>query len=172
LKIIEIAAAAAAVIATPALAADFAGPYVGAGITLDNIQGSGALDGLGFSGAGATGFAGYNIGLGGSGFAGVEANIDLNTADIAGVEAKWGWGVGARLGYKLNDSTALYARAGYARNKIEVLGSSGWGDGVRYGAGLETGVTDHMSLRAEFTQTNYESDLINNQGTLGLVFGF
>lgn len=169
---IHIAAAAAAFVATPALATDFAGPYVGAGVTLDNVQGSGALDGLGFSGVGATAFAGYNLPIGASTFVGAEANIDLNTADTAGVEAKWGWGVGARLGTKLNDSTAIYARAGYARSKIEFLGVSGWGDGVRYGAGLETGLTERVSLRAEFTQTNYESDVINNQGTLGIVFGF
>ncbi|ABQ69359.1 hypothetical protein HY78_10450 [Rhizorhabdus wittichii DC-6] len=172
MKMIKIAAVAAALAATPAFAADFAGPYVGGGVTLDNVQGSGALEGVGFSGVGATAFAGYNLPVGASTFAGVEANIDLNTADAGGIEAKWGWGVGARFGYKLNDSTALYARAGYARGKIEVLGSSGWGDGVRYGAGLETRVTDSVSLRAEFTQTNYESDIINNQGTLGIVFGF
>ncbi|WP_235536463.1 MULTISPECIES: outer membrane protein [unclassified Sphingomonas] len=169
---IHIAAAAAAIVATPAFAADFAGPYVGAGITLDNVQGSGALEGLGFSGVGATAFGGYNLPLGGSTFAGVEANVDLNTADAAGIEAKWGWGVGARFGYKLNEGTALYARAGYARSKIAAFGFSDWGDGVRYGAGIETGVTDRVSLRAEFTQTNYESDIINNQGTLGVVFGF
>jgi outer membrane immunogenic protein len=172
LKMIKIAAAAAAIVATPAFAADFAGPYVGAGITLDNVQGSGALEGLGFSGVGGTAFGGYNMPLGASTFAGIEANVDLNTADGAGVEAKWGWGIGARFGYKLNGSTALYARAGYARGKLEILGASGWGDGVRYGAGIETSVTERVSLRAEFTQTNYEADIINNQGTLGVVFGF
>lgn len=169
---IKIAAVAAAIVATPAFAADLAGPYVGGGVTLDNVQGSGASEGLGVSGLGATAFAGYNLPIGASTFVGVEANIDLNTADTTGFEAKWGWGLGARFGYQLNDSTALYARAGYARSKVEVLGVSGWGDGVRYGAGVETSVTGNVSLRAEFTQTNYEADIINNQGTLGIVFGF
>jgi outer membrane immunogenic protein len=171
-KILNIAAFAAAVLSTPALAADFAGPYVGAGVTLDNVQGSGALEGIGFSGVGGTAFAGYNLALGESTFAGVEANIDLNTADAGGVEAKWGWGVGARFGYRLNDSTALYGRAGYARGKLSIGGASGWGDGIRYGGGIETAVSDRVSVRAEFTQTNYESDIINNQGALAIVFGF
>ena len=59
---------------------DFAGPYVGAGVTLDDIQGSGPDEGAG------------------------------------------AWGVGARLGYKLNDSTVLYSRVGYARGEFGVKG--------------------------------------------------
>src|SRR5690606_23722085 len=117
-----LALAASAAFATPAMAEDFAGPYVGVGVTLDNVQGSGAAEGLGVSGLGATAFAGYDIALGTSGFVGFEANADLNTADyddgVDEIEADWGWGVGARAGYKLNDSTALFVRGGYARNRV------------------------------------------------------
>lgn len=165
-------AAAAAAFATPAMAEDFAGPYVGAGVTLDNIQGSGDLEGFGVSGVGGTVFAGYDLPLGEKAFAGVEANADLNTADVSGLEAKWGWGIGARAGFKLNDSTALYGRVGYARNRISFGGDSDWGKGVRYGVGVQTGLTEQLSLRAEFSQFNYESDIINNQGSLSLSYGF
>jgi outer membrane immunogenic protein len=175
-----LALATSLVIAAPAAARDFAGPYVGAGVTLDNVQGSGPNEGLGASGVGGTVFAGYDMPLSNKVFAGVEGNIDLYSADadLGGVtvKAKWSWGLSARLGYKLNDSTGLYTRVGYARAKVGASGpgfsESTWGDGVRYGAGLETRVTQAVSLRAEFTQFNYSHDIINNQGTMGVVFGF
>jgi hypothetical protein len=43
---------------------------------------------------------------------------------------------------------------------------------VRYGAGIETGIGDTAALRLEYTQTNYEMDVVNNQALLGIVFGF
>ncbi|MFA7604589.1 MAG: porin family protein [Novosphingobium sp.] len=170
--------AVSAMIASPAVAREFAGPYVGAGVTLDNVQGSGPAEGVGVSGVGGTAFLGYDLPLGESAFAGVEANIDLASADEdnLGFEAKWGWGVGARLGYKLNESTALYGRVGYARAKSGVKGCGSacnvWSDGVRYGAGLETSLTQNLSLRAEFSQYNFEDDAINNQAGIALVYGF
>jgi len=166
------AAAASLVFATPAMAEDFAGPYIGAGVTLDNVQGSGALEGFGASGIGATAFAGYDLPLGTNAFVGAEGNLDVNSADAAGVQADWGWGVGARLGYKLNDSTALYVRGGYARNRVSAGGVHAWGDGVRYGLGLQTALTSKVSLRAEVSQFNYEQDVINNQASLSLSYGF
>ena len=170
---------ASIVIASPAAARDFAGPYVGAGVTLDNVQGSGPNEGLGVSGIGGTIFLGYDLPLGEKAFAGVEANADLASADDdanTGLEAKWGWGVSGRLGYKLNDSTAAYARVGYARGQFGVKGCgkacNSWGDAVRYGAGLETSVSQNVSLRAEFSQYNFESDVINNQVSVALSYGF
>lgn len=166
------AAAVIAAISAPAAAREFNGAYAGAALALDNVQGSGDAEGVGFSGVGVSGFAGYDVPLGTSAFAGIEGNIDVNTADAAGLEAKWGWGVSGRLGAKVNDSTGLYARVGYARQKIGALGDSYWLDGVRYGAGVETSLTDQVALRAEFSQFNYEDDIINNQGTIGLVLSF
>jgi len=171
-----LALAASAAFATPAMAEDFAGPYVGLGVTLDNVQGSGNAEGLGVSGLGATAFAGYDIALGKSSFIGVEANVDVNSADYEDatteVEADWGWGIGARLGYKLNDSTALFVRGGYARNRVSVNNFSAWGDGVRYGVGVQTALNQNLSLRAEVSQFNYEQDVINNQAALSLSYGF
>ncbi len=159
-------------LAASAQAADFNGPFIGAGLTLDNIQGSGALEGNGISGVGANIFAGYDLPVSERFFAGVEANADLYTADAPGVEAKWGWSLSGRVGTKLNDSTGLYARVGYARGKTSAGGFSEWSDAVRYGAGIETGLTQNVRLRAEFTQFNYEDSLINNQGNVALVYSF
>src|SRR3546814_2612472 len=97
--------------------------------------------------------------LGNAAFAGVEGNIDLNTADALGIEAKWGWGVSGRAGLMVNDSTGVYGRVGYQRNKIGATGvGSAWGDGVRFGGGVETGLTDSAALRVEFNHVNYESE--------------
>lgn len=165
-------AAVALMVAAPAYASDFAGPYVGVGATVDNVNGSGVLEGFGAAGAGATVFGGYDMTIGGT-FIGLEGNIDLSTADAAGIKAKWGWGLGGRFGVKINETTGAYVRGGYQRNKIGATGlGSSWGDGLRIGGGVETGVSQNLSLRAEFNHVNYESDLINNQGVVALVFGF
>lgn len=167
------AAVSAAVFVAPASARDFNGGYAGVALALDNFQGSGSAEGLGFSGVGASVFAGYDVPVSANAFVGLEGNIDVNTADIDGlIDAKWGWGVSGRAGAKLNDSAGLYARVGYAREKLGSGGAHSWLDGVRYGAGLETAVSDSLSVRAEFSQFNFESDLINNQGTVGVVFSF
>lgn len=175
MKSIFAAAVAALVVASPAAAREFQGPYVGAGATLDNVQGSGPAEGLGANGVGGTVFAGYDISLGKT-FVGLEANADVYSADVdlggATAKADWGWGVGGRAGYKLNDSTALYARLGYARARASAGGLHAWADGVRYGAGLETSVSSKVSLRAELSQFNYEQDVINNQVSLALTYGF
>jgi outer membrane immunogenic protein len=108
----------------------------------------------------------------GGAFVGIEANADLNTVDALGLEAKWGYGASVRGGFKLNESTGAYARVGYQRTKVSGGGASAWGDGVGFGGGIETGVSQNVSLRAEFNHVNYEADLINNQGVVALVFGF
>ncbi len=120
MKFYILAAAVSAVVAVaPASARDFNGGYAGVALSLDNVQTSGSFEGIGFSGVGVSGFAGYDVPLSTNVFAGVEANIDGYTADAdqlgTEIDAKWGWGVSARLGTKLNDSTGVYARVGYAR---------------------------------------------------------
>src|SRR3546814_2193621 len=82
------ASLAAAIVASPAAAAPFQGAYAGVAATLDNVQGSGALEGFGANGVGGSLFAGYDMPLGNAAFAGVEGNIDLNTADALGIEAR------------------------------------------------------------------------------------
>src|SRR3546814_95879 len=166
-----VASLAAAIVASPAAAAPFQGAYAGVAATLDNVQGSGALEGFGANGVVGSLFAGLAMPRGKAAFAGVEGNIDLNTADALGIEAKWGWGVSGRAGLMVNDSTGVYGRVGYQRNKIGATGvGSAWGDGVRFGGGVETGLTDSAALRVEFNHVNYESDIINNQAAVAVLF--
>jgi outer membrane immunogenic protein len=163
-------AAAAFGFAASAAAADFAGPYVGAGLTHDNVGGSGDLDGVGANGTGGSLFAGYNLPVKG-GFVGVEGNVDLNTADASDIETKWGYGVGVRAGLNLSSETVAYARAGYQRSKADVVDQRGWGDGVRLGVGLEAALSETASLRVEYNHVDYV-DVLNHQAVFGVVFGF
>lgn len=177
MKLVIAAAVAALTVAAPAQAATLSGPYVGAGVTVDNIQGSGPIEGLGASGVGATLFAGYNYPVTESVFVGVEANADLQSADVplggTELQAKWNLGASVRAGVSINDSTAVYTRVGYARQRLSLQGVGGqWLEGVRYGAGVETALNEQISLRAEFTQTNLNHHFINNQGVVGLIHKF
>lgn len=178
-------AASTLAFATSAQAATETGPYVGVAVTVDspNVDAD-AIDSIGSTGIGASAFAGYNVALGNGFFIAPEANIDLNTADAhladgtdtLRLKSRWGWGVGARAGYDISDSTAAYVRAGYARNQIKItengVSDKSWGDGIRVGGGLETQVAPHAKLRAEYNYVNYEQGVTNNQGLLGIVYAF
>lgn len=174
MKLYFAAAVAAVAISSSASAHDFNGPFVSAGVTLDNVQGSGDAEGNGASGIGGTVSVGYDLATSANTFVGVEANADVYSVDIDAVDlgADWGWSVSGRAGLKLNQDTGAYVRVGYARARVSAGNVSDWGDAVRYGAGLETSVSGNLSLRAEFTQFNYEQDVINNQGAVSLVYGF
>lgn len=180
---------AALVVASPALAAN-SGPYIGVGVTHDNLASGGDLEGEGgINGLGATFFAGYDVPLSANVFVGVEANFDLATARVGdddfGLEADHAFGATARLGYNLNDSTALYGRVGYQRGRMterfEGERASYSRDGLRLGAGLQTALTENASLRFEYNHTSYDLDvdfedfdgsLNNNQFSIALSYGF
>jgi outer membrane immunogenic protein len=186
------AAAVAAVASAPAFAAN-SGPYIGVGVTHDNVAGGGDMEGLGINGVGGTVFAGYDMPLSENTFVGVEANFDLATAkyelvDYA-LEADNVFGATVRLGANLNDSVALYARGGYQRGRmsttIDTEKFSESRDGLRLGAGIEAAVSEQVSVRAEYNRTHFyptaedkalaESDNVginNNQFSLAVVFGF
>src|SRR3546814_17297004 len=117
-----VASLAAAIVASPAAAAPCQGAYAGVAATLDNVQGSGALEGFGANGVGGSLFAGYDMPLGNAAFAGVEGNIDLNTADAPGIEAKWGWGASGRAGLMVHDSHGVYGRVGVTGQTIDPTG--------------------------------------------------
>jgi outer membrane immunogenic protein len=178
-------AASALALATSAQAATETGPYVGVAATVDSYNFDlGAIDSVGATGVGGSAFAGYNVALGNGFFVSPEANIELSSAkadltdgaDTVRLKSRWGWGVGARAGYDINDSTAAYLRAGYARNQLRAtangVSDKSWLEGVRVGGGLETRLTDRTRLRAEYNHVNYEQDVTNNQGLLGIVYGF
>src|SRR5690606_9280802 len=121
------AAATAAVITTPAMAAPFSGPYVGVEFGLDNYEvqaedvfvSGDEYDGL--SGNGVVGgvFAGYDVVVGNA-FFGIEGKASLSlaglpidsTVDSLRIRPKEALGATARAGVMWNDNTGGYARAG------------------------------------------------------------
>lgn len=189
------AAVAAIAVASPALAAN-AGFYVGAGVTHDNLALGGDLEGdvgSGINGIGATVYAGYDVQTSDNTFVGVEANFDLATASVGdanlGFEADHQFGASARLGYNLNDKTAVYGRVGYQRGrattKFDGDEFSTSRDGLRLGGGIETSLSGNLALRVEYNHVHYylsdeekvelaplKGGLNNNQFSVGIKYGF
>ena len=161
-KFAIIAAAVAAVAAAPALAAN-SGPYIGAGVTHDNLSGGGDAEGIGMSGVGGTVFAGYDLPLSENTFAGVEVNFDLASAklgdDVNSFEADHKFGVTGRLGFNVSEGVALYGRVGYQRGRasITVEGDkvSESRDGLLLGGGIEAAVSESIAVRAQYSRTHF-----------------
>lgn len=102
------------------------------------------------------------------------------------------WGVALLPGIKLNDSSLFYIRLGY--NQANLKGrttftgdgvtvssrKSNWQGGFNYGLGLETAIYPNVSLRGEYSHTNYNSfsnaftkfASSDNQYMLGLIYHF
>ena len=185
------AAATAAVVATPALAAPFAGPYVGVELGLDNYEVQAEdifapgdeFDGL--SGNGIVGgvFAGYDVAVGNA-FIGLEAKASLSdasatyddTVDSLTVRAKETFGATARAGVMLNESTGVFARAGWANTKFKVnlngAADSDNDDALVLGAGLQSRVGSAASVRVEYVRTDYSDFVKNNAVLAGVAFHF
>ena len=85
------------------------------------------------------------------------------------------WDAGLRLGYLLTDRNLLYALGGYSGAQISsgaridgygtnggtaystsaASGESGWKSGYVVGAGWETALTDHITLKTEYRYADY-----------------
>ena len=190
MRIVAISLATAVLaVAAPAFAAGDAGAYAGVAITHDNVNGTGTAEGLGFDGVGGSVFAGYNLPLSESVFAGVEANFDLATADLGdrtnGVKADNKYGVSGRLGYKVNGSTAFYGKVGYQRGRLSDytagVKTSSSRDALLLGAGVETDLSSNVAMRLEYARSRFTRDaavdpvgagLANNQAAVGVLFKF
>lgn len=191
-KFAIVAAAAVAAVATPAMAAN-SGPYIGVGVTHDNISGGGAIEGTGMSGIGGTVFAGYDLPVSENAFAGVEVNFDLASAkvgdDVDSFEADHKFGVSARLGFNVSEGVALYGRVGYQRGRasttIDSVKTSESRDGLLLGGGIEATVSEGVAVRAQYGRTHFYPNaaekaafapekvgLNNDQFQLAVVYGF
>lgn len=174
----------------------FSGPYVGAQISRDAYEiktegtdlGGATLDfdGLSANGIGGGIYVGYDYALSNSVFFGVEANANISSASLsadlggfadAKVRARESFGLSARVGAMVSDSTALYARGGWQSTKfksrisdgVDTFRTSTTQDALVYGAGLETRVNPQTSLRVEYVIEDFGSAGLNNDfGTNGI----
>jgi outer membrane immunogenic protein len=150
----------------------FDGGYAGAGATFDNFNPTGPGAGGTVTGVGGTILLGYDLSFGDAGFIGVEANGDVSTADAVGIAATYGGGVSLRAGFAVSDHSAIYVRAGYQRDRVVFTGNSDWVAGLRLGGGAEFGVTDHLSIRAEYNHLKLQRKLKNDQAVMALIYAF
>lgn len=158
-------------------------------------------------------FAGYGMTLCGPLYLGGEvwanaSNAGASTNSIifapdfdsvsSDVKGKWSWGVSILPGYKLNCSTLLYTRLGYARHQLKTsatltldassfsVSNTDWFSGFQYGLGLETAICGPWSIRTEYNHTFLGSNssrsrvpggsvnwsASDNQYSLGVVYHF
>ncbi len=194
--LVALAASAAAIAAAPAMAANnspFTGFYVGAGATRDtadfstkaSIPGYSASNDASGTGFGGNLFAGYGYTfcngfyLGSEVFGSMTSLEHKTTTSVSGfsntakIDVKNSYGLSVLPGYMITNNTLAYARVGYVRSKLEISNSGFPSDkfnlnGVQYGLGLQTALMNNLSLRGEYTYTNYQSEsrsYTNNAGT-------
>ena len=151
-----VAAAAAFVAASPAMASDFAGPRIEVTAGADDVT----------AGVDPTDVA-YGVGVGydlqfGKVVAGVEAAVD-NVFDRRDI------GVGARLGYVINDNVLAYGKVGYSDWR-QVAGRSV--EGLRLGGGIEVNVAGPVYGKVEYRYTDFEGNLGKHGGLVGVGLRF
>lgn len=177
----------------------FNGPYIALSGGFDQVgieeqpaaNGDPAVPGQSKDGVNGVVQLGYDARFGNF-VAGVEGEAGLaNTklceydVDVAGdslcVKAGRDLYAGARLGYVLDNKTMFYLKGGYTNAAAKLVYDDGTDsetleteelDGVRAGAGVETYVTDHFTLRSELRYSNYEHDIERWQVTFGAGFRF
>lgn len=151
-----VAAVAAITAATPALASDFAGPRIevtaGADDVTAGVDPTDVTYGVG---------AGYDLQLGNV-VAGVEASVD-NAFDRRDL------GVGARLGYVVNENVLAYGKVGYSDWR-QVSGRSI--EGLRLGGGLEVNVAGPFYGKVEYRYTDFEGKVGKHGGLVGVGLRF
>jgi outer membrane immunogenic protein len=135
-----VAAALAAVAASPAFAGTFTGPRIEATAGYNDVTNVPSNRDFAYGVE-----AGYDLGLTKKITVGVEAGADnvLDRRDI---------NVGARLGYALNDHALVHVNVGYDnfRNlQAHTL------DGLRLGAGVDLNVAGPVYLLADYRHTDF-----------------
>lgn len=171
MRILYVAAAAAAFVATPAFAQDaaplFSGGHIEAIAGFDSIHGGGDSEsGVAFGIAG-----GYDIRKNNVVF-GIELEAADSTISDSGVSASRDLYAGGRIGAVVGDRGLLYAKLGYTNARASFAGTGVNFDGIRAGVGVEWMVGSNVSIRTEYRYSNYQDGLSRHQGVLGLGYRF
>jgi outer membrane immunogenic protein len=155
MKALVIAAAAATLFATPALASDFSGPRLEVTAGSDDVTRGVDLTDVTY-GVGA----GYDLQFG-KVVVGAEAAVD-NVFDRRDI------GVGARVGYVLNE-VLVYGKVGYS-NWRHVRNVNL--EGIRVGGGFEVNLSDKVYGKIEYRYTDFEGRTGKHGGLLGVGYRF
>lgn len=169
---INAAALSGGVVAAPARAETFNGPYVGAqiGYNHDRVARSApdatTLDQPGTKDALNLGvYGGYNFRLRHRIILGAEGGVSFTTSDritapsgaaTVSIDPQRQFDIGARAGYLVTDKTLLYVRGGYTNLRVRTTDTVPASstvrdlDGWNIGGGAERAITDHISARVEY----------------------
>lgn len=154
-KLIAIAALATAAVASPAMASDFAGPRIEVTAGVDDVTGGVDPTDIAYGAA-----LGYDLQFG-KVVVGAEATA-ANVFDRADL------GVGARLGYVVNENVLAYVRGGYSNLDLGARSV----DGATVGGGLEVNVAGPVFAKAEYRYTDFEGNLGRHGGLVGVGIRF
>lgn len=150
-------AAAAAFVATPAMANDFAGVRAEVTAGLDDV--TGGVDPTKVTyGAGV----GLDAELYKNVVVGVEATLD-NVFDRRNV------GAAARVGYVVADKALVFAKVGYANWKQTTTAEL---EGLRVGGGVEANLYGPVYGKIEYRYTDFDGNVGQHGGLVGLGVRF
>ena len=152
--------AALAFVATPAMANDFAGPRVEVTAGADDVK----------NGVDATDIT-YGAALGFDlQFGKVVAGVDATAANVFD---KADLGVGARLGYVLNENVLAFTRVGYTNlERPAVRGRALELEGLTLGGGLEVNVAGPVYGKIEYRYTDFDAGVGRHGGLVGVGIRF
>ncbi|WP_084508186.1 outer membrane beta-barrel protein [Mesorhizobium sp. WSM3224] len=151
----------------------YAGGGLGAGASVHSIDSD--LLGVNFNGLGGEGVfgeasIGYDQEMGSwvagvlvdARYSGMTSKLELPGGQI-NLDTDYGFDVLGRIGMKVNDSTLAYALGGYSWQHFDLNGSDPVGDiidwgssGFSVGGGLETAVSDKMTVGIEYRYSQFE----------------
>lgn len=154
-KFIVATAVALGLSAAPAMASDFAGPRFEITAGADDV--TGGIDPTDVTYGAALG---YDLQFG-KVVVGAEATA-ANVFDRADL------GVGARLGYVVNENVLAYVRGGYSNLDLGARSV----DGATVGGGLEVNVAGPVFAKAEYRYTDFEGNLGRHGGLVGVGIRF
>ena len=184
-KYLVLAAGAAALAATPALAQNAApgGLYVGAiggyeGLDVESADGTVSAD-ADSAVYGVT--AGYDLSLG-SAFVGVEGELSTSSGDTRfpstftgardSLEASGQYYIGARAGFALTPGIAAYGKVGYTALSTKAFTSAGTlselednAGGLRFGGGVQVALPGPLEGRLEYRRSRYKDVVDGTYGT-------
>jgi outer membrane immunogenic protein len=153
--VIGTALAALALVATPAMASDFAGPRVEVTAGADDVKNGVDTTDIAYGAA-----LGYDLQFGK-----VVAGVDATAANVFD---KADLGVGARLGYVLNENVLAFTRVGYTNLERPAADL----EGLTLGGGLEVNVAGPVYGKIEYRYTDFDAGVGRHGGLVGVGFRF
>lgn len=165
-KILFVAAAAAALSATPAMAADFSGPRVEVTAGVDDVTGAVDTTDIAYGTVLGYDLQFGKVVLGAEATAALLVNSSLEKADL---------GAAARLGVKATDNILVYGRVGYTNierpqvctgTRTIVCRNAPNLDGVTVGGGVETKLAESLFGKVEYRYTDFSNSAVGRHGVL------